>query len=209
MSKKKIIGTIVLGGLMLSAPFAVFAFGSNNNQINNDSRLYINLNEEDLFNRLEYMQAALGLQIEHANELITALDSEDNIDVDRLNEIIVEYAELEEVLATINDDALADDLREAFFEYQFESRDLSREFRDLIFNAFTIEEHNELREEFKAEMDTLRKEFGIEFNGKSPRNSVDDLSDYQRGKINSEMGWNSHGKGQISGSRGKNQGVRN
>lgn len=220
MNKKKIIGTIALGGLMLGAPFAAFAF-SGNSQMNDNGSNQVNLLDEDTLNeRLNFMQAALELQIEHANQLIDSLDSEDYVDIDRLNEIVLEYSELEAALSQIDDEALAEDLREAFFESHMDERELSREFRDLIYNAFTIEEHEELRDEFRAEMDALKIEYDvpqrpdISERGEH-RNQFDDLSSEDRRAISGEMG-SSENKGQGRGQdRGQNgtqesgQGMRN
>jgi hypothetical protein len=149
---KKIM-TIALGGLLLSAPLAASYATQNSDDINNVEK--IQLTNED---HLEFVKAALDLQIEHANELINSVD--EDFDTDRLKAIVLEYAELEEFLDSVEvESMLKEELRETFFEFREESKELSKEFKSIIKTAFNEEERESFREEFKADKAALKEEY--------------------------------------------------
>ncbi len=162
-NNKTIITGLMIGGLALSAPLAAMAasdFGSKNI---NDQVLTNNMYSDEMMqNRLDMLESALELQIEHANTLIDNLDVDDNVNVDELKAIVDEFAQLELSLNELGvDEEAKEDFRAMFFEIQTESRSLSENFRTTIQDAFTQEEMDELRTEFQTEKQELKAQFGI------------------------------------------------
>jgi hypothetical protein len=176
MNKKKILSVFALGGLALSAPFVAFATTTDYSE-DSGKKLPINqLSEEE---HIEFLQNKLDIQIEHANTLIDALDDDDDVDTDRLKEIVEEFAELEATLAELDvTEETKEDMREFFFEFRDDARGLSAEFKELIQDAFTDDEKEEFREEFEEDMEELNEEYGlpaIERIGKEPRLTTEQI----------------------------------
>lgn len=165
MNKKKLIGTTGIATLVLSAPFAAFAYDNTNSEdeLKKRAEHFQGMSFEEVAEtKLNVTKAVLALQIEHANELVEKLDENSTADKERLNELIEEYAALEESLDSIEiDEDLKEDLRESFFEIKQEAREISKEFKEIIKDSFTEEEREELREEFKAEMNEIREAYGL------------------------------------------------
>ncbi|MDA3854741.1 MAG: hypothetical protein PF569_00680 [Candidatus Woesearchaeota archaeon] len=186
-NKKKIIGTIALGGLMLGAPFAAFAFSGNSQMSNQYS-------DEIVQDRIADHSAMSELRIEHMNEIINAL-LEDDSDLDRLKEIVEEFIDLELTASELDlNDVQRQEMRDVFFEFREDSRELGKEFRNLIEDSFSEEELTAFGDEHRADMEEL----GLSQGKGQHRNQFDDLSSDERETIREEMGW-SEGKGQGMG----------
>ncbi len=160
MNKKKLIGTIAIGGLILSAPLAAFAYKGGFDTEDRFNSINEIVADED---HIEFMKQSIELQIDQANTLIEQLDDTSDEQKEELELIIKEYAELEEFLESVDiNEATADELRDAFFEVRETQHDLSHQIRDIIQSSFTIEERIALRTELQTQMDALREEYGIE-----------------------------------------------
>lgn len=124
VSKKNILKVTLATSLVISAPFTVFAFGMFEN--GNDDR-----SEMD---RLSMLDERLEVKQEQATFLINRLtDDGSSVDMDRLEEIVDSFKELEEevesyILSAENEAAL----KELFEETHNEARDLTTEFRGII-----------------------------------------------------------------------------
>lgn len=139
-TRKKFIGLIALGGLILTGPFAVFALNSNtvnssqftnsNFNINNlDTNL---INEPDYDKQIEKLEKEINAKISQANSLIKTMD-ESSVNIDELNNIISEYVRLETFLEEVQYEKQESDyLKEIFFEEKSEFINLSDEFRNIL-----------------------------------------------------------------------------
>lgn len=165
MNKKKLFGTIALGGLVISAPVAAFAYagfgndgsGFKNKDNNMQDQSNFDLTDEE---HLEFMKENIQLKIEHANTLIDMLD-EKGVNSEILKEEVLDYAELSMFLESVDvNEVTKEELREAFFDmrYDRENRD---EMRTILHETFDEEELKEIRDEFKSEKDELREKYGL------------------------------------------------
>ena len=158
-NKKKTFAALTATGLVLTAPFAAFAYDDTTQSFDKQKHPISDLSSEE---RVEFMKLKFDQQIEHATTLVHALDSDDDVDTDRLEEIIEEFAELESSLDELDVSSDSrEDLRDAFFEIKEDAKELSFEFRDLIKDAFSVEEREAFREQFEADKNDLREQFGL------------------------------------------------
>ncbi len=195
-TNKKLITSILVGALAISAPLSAFASqGFNENQINKQQfNSDINYSQEDIENRINLLSSALDLQIEHANTLIDDLDLDSDVNVDELREIIDEFAQLELTLNELDiSEIQKDEFRTIFLEYQDESKELSSQFKDIIQDAFSYDEIQSYREEFKLEKEQLRGNYsnygtnaGNKMNGGN-NNSQQEIKSSNRGQMNNNI----------------------
>lgn len=173
MKINKKIKIIIIGGLTLSAPFVAFAYNANSeNTPNNFGKSFgknidmyqqnFKMSEDE---KIELLDKTLNIQIEHANYLMENLDSQTDVNITRLKQIVSEFSELEASLDDLNaDDELRTEFRDVFFEIQTDARGLSKEFRTLIQESFSTEQREQFREQFKNEKNQLREDSRIRFN---------------------------------------------
>jgi hypothetical protein len=161
MSKKKIFGTLAMGGLILSAPLAVFA--DSENEINQEE--YKKIDKTEIYNlteeeHLELMKEQTQLKIEHLTTIINILENE-GIDISEFNSIVDDYIELNTFLNSVNvDETTKEELREAFFELKPDREEI-RELKIILRNTFEKKELQEIRSEHKIKMDNLREKYNL------------------------------------------------
>ena len=161
-NNKNTLKGVLIGGLLLSAPFATFAVSNVDFENTNGNRMGqgkgFSHSQGSLIdapyvdeNYIERLDAQIEQKVENAKFLIEQLaETDSSVDVGRLNAIVDEFAELDAELDALDiEDAQADELREIFFETRDEATDLTTEFREIITEAFSDDEIVELRAELQ------------------------------------------------------------
>ena len=163
MNKKNLLGTLAIGGLVISAPLAAFAVSDNGtDSLENINKKNFNSPMDDLSDeqRLEFMKEETQLKIDHTNTIINLLE-EEGVDVSGFDSIVEDYAELNEFLNSVEvDDMTKEELREAFFDLR-PDREGMRELRDALRENFDEDKLSEIREEFHSDMEDLREKYGL------------------------------------------------
>lgn len=157
-NKKKILTTLAVGGLAISAPMAAFAFaGDNERNYANFTSPLAELTDEE---KLSFMQEKIDLKKEHVEDLIQELDDA-GVDTSGFDSMVDDYVELSAFLATVDvDETTRGELREAFFDLK-PDREGMKELRETLRETFDEGELEEIKEGFKAEMDELRESYGL------------------------------------------------
>ena len=156
---KKMIGTLAIGGLLLSAPLAAFAHkgGPQTTLENEQLNTFNELSDEE---HLEFLKEEISLKLEHVSTLLSTLE-EEGIDVSDFVIISEQYADLIEFLESVDiTSTTKEELRETFFELQPQKEGM-RELEVILRETFDREELRELKDNFKEEMDTLRETYNL------------------------------------------------
>lgn len=162
MNKKNIFKAIAIGGLVISAPLAIFAYQGNHFNDMNNKAFGFNSEMSELSNedKLELAKERTQIMTNQITSVIDILDKE-GVDTSELDSIIEDYADLTDFLNSIAvDEMTKEELRDAFFEVR-PNREKMMELRSILRENFDKTELKEIREDFKDEMNELRKDYDL------------------------------------------------